>query len=626
MPDSALTKPGRQSVASPVAADRAQRGTDCDLLVVGSGAGGLAAAVTAAHLGLRVIVAEKAPRVGGTSAWSGGWMWVPGNPLARQAGIHEHLDVPLGYLRTELGERFDEVRVRGYLTHAPGMVEFFRRHTALGFIDGNAIPDFHGGTPGAATGGRSVCAAPFDGRRLGAHLTLVNPPLHETTLWGMGIAAGGEMRHFLNASRSLGSLAYVLRLLARYGWDLAFHGRGTRLVNGNALIAALLRSALDAGVRVCTSWEVQALRQDSGCDSGEATPGPGRVSGARVRTPDGEIAVSARCGVLLAAGGFPHDTRRKQALLPHAPTGREHWSAGWPGNTGDGLRLGESVGGVVADDLAQAAALAPVSLVPRPDGTTAHFPHLVERAKPGLIAVTRRGVRFGNEADPYHDLMTALLAVTPAGKQPEAWLVCDARFLRLYGLGAVKPWPIPAGRWLDSGYLKQGGTWESLARACGIDGETLNATVARYNAMAREGRDLDFRKGETAYNRVQGDAGSGHPNPCMAPLERPPFYAVRIVMGSLGTFAGLRCDANARVLDAWGQAIPGLWAAGNDHSSLMAGHYPSGGITLGPAMTYGYLAAHDAAGVEPRPFESGERLAAFGPDIPQTRPPSPAHR
>ena len=179
---------------------------------------------------------------------------------------------------------------------------------------------------------------------------------------------------------------------------------------------------------------------------------------------------------------------------------------------------------------------------------------------------------------------------------------------------------------MDSGYLKQGGTWESLARACGIDGETLNATVARYNAMAREGRDLDFRKGETAYNRVQGDAGSGHPNPCMAPLERPPFYAVRIVMGSLGTFAGLRCDANARVLDARGQAIPGLWAAGNDHSSLMAGHYPSGGITLGPAMTYGYLAAHDAAGVEPRPFESGEGLAAFGPDIPQTRPPSPAHR
>ena len=621
MPDSATTKPERRQGESPVAAGPARRFADCDLLVVGSGAGGLAAAVTAALLGLSVIVAEKATRVGGTSAWSGGWMWVPGNPLAREAGIHEPLDAPLGYLRAELGERFDEMRVRRYLKHAPGMVEFFRRHTALGFIDGNAIPDFHGATPGAVTGGRSVCAAPFDGRRLGAHLALVNPPLAETTLWGMGIAAGREMSHFLNASRSRGSLAYVVRLLARYAWDLAFHGRGTRLVNGNALIAALLRSALDAGVRVCTSWEVQALRQDSrgnSGNSGEATPGPGRVSGAQVHTPDGEIAVSARCGVLLAAGGFPHDTRRKQALLPHAPTGREHRSAGWPGNTGDGLRLGESVGGVVADDLAQAAALAPVSLVPRPDGTTAHFPHLVERAKPGLIAVTRQGLRFGNEADPYHDLMTALLAVTPAGKQPEAWLVCDARFLGRYGIGAVKPWPVPIGRWLDSGYLKQGLTWESLASECSIDGETLKSTVARYNAMAREGKDRDFRKGETAYNRVQGDAGAGHPNPCMAPLERPPFYAVRIVMGSLGTFAGLRCDASARVLNAQGQAIPGLWAAGNDHNSLMAGHYPSGGITLGPAMTYGYLAAHDAAGVEPRSFETGDDPATTNPYIPQT--------
>jgi succinate dehydrogenase/fumarate reductase flavoprotein subunit len=557
---------------------------NCDLLVLGSGAGGLSAAVTAAHLGLKVILAEKDPQIGGTTAWSGGWMWVPRNPLALAAGLQEDIAVPLSYLRHELGAQFDEQRARTYLTQAPNMVSFFRDKTALQFIDGNGIPDFHGRTPDAATGGRSVCAAPFDGRRLGARRRLLKSPLPETTLWGMGIASGAELRHFMGAMQSWTSFSYVAQRVAAYVLDVLRHGQGMRLVNGHALAGALLASAAEAGVDLRVNSPAQRLLQDNG-----------RVVGALLKTPEGEVTVHASRGVVLACGGFPHDRARKRALLPHAPTGEEHYSAASRGNTGDGLRLGEAVGAQVATDLAHAAALAPVSLVPRNDGTWAHFPHLIERAKPGLIAVTRHGQRFTNEADSYHDFMRGLLAALPAGELPQAWLVCDHRFIRRYGLGAVKPAPMPLSPWLGKGYLVRGATLAALAEACGVDAAGLQATVSRYNAQAQTGVDEDFHKGETPYNRIQGDASFPGPNPCMAPLLQGPFYAVRVVAGSLGTFAGLRANAHGQVLQAHGEPVPGLYASGNDQSSMMGGHYPSGGITLGPAMTFGFIAAHHAA-------------------------------
>jgi len=565
---------------------------DCDLLVIGSGAGGLSAAVTAAHLGLKVIVAEKDPQYGGTTAWSGGWMWIPRNPLAVEAGITEPIDKPLSYLRHELGEKFDETRARTFLDNGPRMVEFFRRKTALQFIDGNLIPDFHGHTPDAANGGRSICAAPFDGRRLGERMHELKAPLLETTLWGMGIASGAELRHFLNAIHQPASFWYVTKKVLRHWRDLLVHRRGTQLVNGNALVAGLARALFDQGGQILVNSPATRLLKDGA-----------RVTGAVLHTPQGALHVHARHGVVLACGGFPHDPQRKQQLLPHAPTGQEHWSAGNRGNTGDGLRLGESAGGQVARDLLQAAALAPVSLVPRADGSVAHFPHLIERAKPGLIAVTARGERFCNEANSYHDVMQALLTATPTGQTPEAWLLCDHAFIRYYGLGAVKPAPMPLLPWLGNGYLKRGDTLAELAHACGIDAARLQATVQHYNALCVSGKDVDFAKGETAYNRIQGDAikasARGLPNPCMGPLERGPFYAVKVVMGSLGTFAGLRTNPQGQVLDATRQPIAGLYANGNDMNSMMGGHYPSGGITLGPAMTFGFVAAHHMAGIDP---------------------------
>ncbi|WP_416138918.1 FAD-dependent oxidoreductase [Halomonas sp. HK25] len=563
----------------------AARDLECDLLVIGSGAGGLATAVTAAYLGLEVIVAEKAPVLGGTTAWSGGWMWIPRNPLAREAGIDESPEAPRAYLREELGEGYEPARVEMFLDQGPAMVDFFRRHTALDFVDGNKMADFHGHRPHASTGGRSVCAAPFDGRRLGRAIRLLRPPLDLHSLWGMGIAGGADLGHFLKAMRSFDSFIHVSRRLARHFLDLVIYRRGMQLVNGNALVAGLLKSALDLGVTLLPSSPAHRLLQKSE-----------RVTGAVLDTPSGARCVRARCGVVLAAGGFPHDTRRHLALLPHVAAGTPHRSAAPLTNTGDGLRLAEALGAQVRGFDFSNAAWAPVSLVPRRDGSVGRFPHLIDRAKPGLIAVTRDGRRFVNEAGSYHDLMRALFAAVPQGETVEAWLVCDHRFQRRYGLGMSRPAPLPLLPWQRNGYLRSATTPEVLAEACGIDPAGLAATLANYNHHAEHGEDPAFGRGDTPYQRGMGDPDHA-PNPCVAPITHGPFHAVKVVPGSLGTFAGLAADEHGRALDGDRVPILGLYAAGNDMASVMAGRYPSGGITLGPAMTFGYVTAHHAAGV-----------------------------
>ncbi|MDA9440651.1 FAD-binding dehydrogenase [Bradyrhizobium sp. CCBAU 51745] len=558
---------------------------DCDLLVIGSGAGGLATAVTGAALGLDVIVIEKEAQLGGTTAWSGGWMWIPHNPLAKAAGIVEPPEQPRLYLRHELADGYDASRVEMFLEQGPRMVEFFQRETHLSFIDGNQIPDFHGKSPGAVIGGRSVCAAPIDGRELGPRIRDLKPPLDEVAPFGMGIASGADLRHFLNARSSPTSFFHVARRLAKHMLDLLRFGRGMHLVNGNALVARLLKSADSLGVRIMPATPAQSLLREGA-----------RVVGTRAERDGAALEIRARRGVVLACGGFPHDTQRKAALFAHAPSGNEHWSAAPPSNTGDGIRLGEAMGGLLRTDLSDAGAWAPVSLVPHRDGSFGHFPHLIERAKPGLIMVRSDGTRFANEADSYHDVMKALFAATPKALPAEAWAICDAKFLKRYGLGRVRPPPFPVSPWIRNGYLKQGASIAALAQACGISADGLAATIERYNHFASRGEDPAFGRGDTPYNRVQGDAAH-LPNPCVAPITSGPFYAVKIVAGSLGTFAGLNTDEHARVLDGQAKPIEGLYAVGNDMASIMAGRYPSGGITLGPAMTFGYVAAHHVGGI-----------------------------
>ena len=556
----------------------------CDVLVLGSGAAGLSAAVTAAFHGLKVIVAEKEPIFGGTTAWSGGWMWAPLNPLAKRAGINEDPDAPRDYLRAVLGNGFDGARVDAFLEAAPRMVAFFEGHTALQFEAGNRICDTYGTLPGAGTGGRSVIAAPYDARRLGNLIARLRRPMRETTFMGMTIQAGPDLAAFMNVTRSPRAAAHVAQRFGRHLVDLAVHGRAMQLRNGQALVGRLLRSAADLGVDLRDSAPARRLLVEDG-----------RVCGAVLANAGGEIEVRARRGVVLATGGFPHDPTRREALFP-ANDG--HATLAVPSATGDGLRLGEAAGGSVDTTLASPGAWCPVSHVPFPDGTTGLFPHIIERGKPGIIGVLADGRRFCNEGNGYHDYVAAMLAAVPPGREVASWLICTRAFQRRYGLGIARPTPLPVEPYIRSGYITAGATVADLAARCGIDPAGLAATLADYNRHARDGQDPAFGRGSTPYNRLQGDPTHG-PNPCVAPIEQGPFYAVKVVPGSFGTFAGLKSDARARVLDAAGAPIPGLYAAGTDMASVMGGHYPAGGINLGPAMTFGFIAGEDLAGVAP---------------------------
>lgn len=557
---------------------------DCDVLIVGSGAAGLSAAVTAAFHGLKVIVVEKDPVFGGATAWSGGWMWVPRNPLAQRAGIVEDPAAPRTYLEHELGDRFDPARVDAFLEAAPHMVSFFERHTALQFADGNGIADIHGETPGAGTGGRSVIAAPYSAYGLGSLLKRLRRTMPETSFLGMPIMAGADLTAFLTLTRSWRSALHVSKRFARHLLGLAIKGRATHLVNGVALVARLAKSAEDLGVLLWESAPVTALIHEQG-----------RVAGAYIDTAKGPVAIRARKAVVLAAGGFPNDVERRKALFPRTPTGQEHLALPPLGANGDGLRLGESVGGQVATDLASPVAWCPVSAVPYRDGRIGHFPHIIERGKPGIIGVLANGKRFVNEAGGYYDYAKAMVAAAP-GDEVASWLICSQPFQRRYGLGISRPFPLPVAPYVRSGYLKTGATLTELAHACGIDAAGLSATIDAFNHHARLGQDPEFGRGSTAYNRKQGDA-LHQPNPCVAPIEQGPFYAVKVRPGSFGTFAGLKTSPHAQVLDANGQAIPGLYAAGTDMASIMGGHYPAGGINLGPAATFGYIAARHIAGI-----------------------------
>ncbi|MEB2624854.1 FAD-dependent oxidoreductase [Pseudomonas sp. YuFO8] len=559
----------------------------CDVLVIGSGASGLASAVTCAELGLDVIVVEKEPVLGGTSAWSGGWLWIPRNPLAVAEGTVEEFEQVRTYLRNELHSEVLDQRMEMFLEQGPKMVDFFQRHTEVQFFSGSKMPDFHA-SEGHARGGRSLCALPYDGRRLGPWINKLRRPLDLISLAGMGIAGGADLNHFLNASRSARSMLYAGKRLLRHARDLLCHGRSMHLVNGNALVARLLKSALDRNVRLLTDTLVQQLLQEDQ-----------RVVGARIERSARPFDIRARRGVVMACGGFPHDRQRIARQFAHAPDGAGHLSAAPKGNTGDGLRLGESVGARVASDLPHAAAWAPVSRVPREDGGFSGFPHLMERAKPGFLAVRQDGRRFVNEADSYHDYMCALFDACGPEEPPVSWLICDHRAQRRYGLGWSKPFPFPTASHVRMGYLIKDPTLAGLARQCGIDAQQLEATVNSFNQFAEKGCDPQFRRGESLYNQNQGEILHG-PNPSLGSLRQGPFYAVKLVPGSLGTFAGLHTDACARVLDKNDAPIPGLFAVGNDMNSIMNGFYPSGGITLGPGMTFGYIAGRTLAGLSDR--------------------------
>lgn len=557
--------------------------SEVDLLVLGSGAGGMTAALVAAVQGLDVALVEKAATIGGTTALSAGSVWVPNShhsPPGSPGG--DDLDNALRYLQAAVGNRLPASLARAFLSAGPQMVRFLEDHTAVALRAYAYHPDYLADLPGATLAGRVLEPLPFDARVLGPDLARLRPPLPEFTLLGGMMVDRTDIGHLMRATGSAASFRHAARLLLRYGADRLRHPRGTRLVMGNALAGRLLASLLQRRVPVLTGASATAL-----------TVADGRVIGAALQSPDGITAVRSRLGVVLATGGFSRHPELRRRLLPeplcaHSPLAESV--------TGDGILLGLQAGGHLGEGHANNSFWAPVSTRARADGTTAVFPHFVlDRGRPGLIAVDGQGRRFVNEATSYHRFGEAMYARHARAPCIPCHFVCDHRFIVKYGLGMVRPRRLNLRRALADGYVVAAPTLGDLAQRLEIDPAALQETVARHNGFAASGIDLDFAKGGDAYQRNLGDPAHG-PNPCIGPIGTPPFYAIEVYPGDIGASCGLVTNESAQVLGADGTPIEGLYACGNDMDSLMAGCYPAPGITLGPAMTFGYLAARHAAG------------------------------
>ena len=556
-----------------------------DLVVVGSGAAGLACAITARKRGLDVVVLEKEPVFGGTTALSGGVLWIPLNPHGRRQNAADTRAAVQTYMLRETGQFYDEAAVNAFLDNGPKMVEFFERETSMQFVP-TLYPDYHPTVEGGVDIGRSILAAPFDIRGLGPDMARLKPPLKTITFIGMMFnSSNADLKHFFQATKSLTSFLYVARRLATHLKELALYRRGIQVTSGNALAARLAKSALDLGIPILTGHAAKRVWMEGD-----------RAVGVWAATADGDKPVRARHGVVLACGGFPHDVQRIAKAYPHVARGGEHLSPTPTSNTGDGVAMAEAVGGTADIRFADSAAWMPVSRVDYGGGEVGVFPHLLDRYKPGVIGVLRNGKRFANESNSYHDVGAAMVrACAEQGQKDTAmWLVCDKATLGKYGLGFVKPAPMPIGKFLRNGYLLQGATLAELAKNAGIDAAGLEQTVRDFNVGAAKGEDPAFGRGSTSFNRYLADPDH-QPNPCVAPVQQGPFYAVKVIMGDLGTFDGIKTSVVGEVLRRDGAPIDGLYAVGNDRASIMGGNYPGAGITHGPNMTFGYATAHHIA-------------------------------
>lgn len=598
MPRRATASPGRTSKNSDPGATS---GENFDVVVIGSGAAGLSTAVSAAHQGLSVLVLERDSRCGGATSRSGGWMWAPRNEFAKADGVDESIDDVKTYIKAAVGEDYDETRVDAFLRSAPDMVSFFEHRTRLQFVPGTHICDIYGNLPHAGTGHRSVGPKPVSGRSLSRGLRkLMAPQYWETSFLGMGIMAGPDLQGFLAAAKfkPSGWWHSATRVLG-YIADLITTGSGQHFVNGVALTARLMQSAVDRGVDIRVRHRALQLRRDE----------TGRVTGVSADTPDGQLSFTAERGVVIAAGGFSANADMRREFFAHNRHHDDHWTLAPASADGSGIELGRSVGGVLDTAGNSPAAWCPVSLFAYRSGRTGVFPHIMDRAKPGSIGVTADGRRFVNEADGYFDYVSGLNRATADGELAESWQIADSRTVARYPFGFAMPRPIPKFPFLRSGYLIKAATLTELAEKCGIDPEGLKATIEEFNRNARTGRDPEFGRGETAFNRYGGDPDVS-PNPSLAPIEHGPFYAVRVRQGSFGTFAGLRADEKARLLDATGDPIPGVHVVGVDQKNVFGGNYPAGGVNIGPAMTFGYITGRELAGPNPAASAATPRTTA----------------
>ena len=559
-------------------------GETVDLVVIGAGAAGMTAALTAAVEGLNVLLCEKADQLGGTTATSAGTIWIPGSTHSVRAGVPDTVERARTYLDSVIGQREDRTLHglrEAFLTSAACAIDYLEQHGDLAFTAAAMHPDYLSNHAGAALGGRALNAMPFDGRLLGRDFKRIRSARPELTVLGGMMVSKADIPALLKPLASASNVRHVAGLLIRHASDRLRHRRGTRLVMGNALVA-----------RLFSSLRKQSVPIRFGTGLVELTLRDGRVTGAVVQDASGRRPVIARHGVVLATGGVGWNADLRRRLFPAAAA--QH-SLAPVTTTGDGMIAAEQAGALPASGPGTGGLWMPVSEMTPRRGAPALFPHIIlDRAKPGLLAVNHTGRRFTNEADSYHAFVEAMLAngCTPA--QP-AYLVCDRAFIRDYGIGFIHPGTRRVGRFVRSGYLIEAQDASALAARIGADAAILGETLTAYNRDAITGIDEAFGRGSSDLNRFNGDPAN-QPNPCMRPISPGPLYAVAVWPADLASSSGLRIDTHARVLRSDGEVLPGLYACGNDATSIFEGTYPGPGTTLGPALVFGWRAAMHAAG------------------------------
>ncbi len=566
-----------------VALETVQDGNAYDLVVVGAGGAGMAAALFGAMEDLKVLLIERTDAVGGTTAYSAGSAWIPNTHHSRTVGAEDDIENAASYLRNAIGSRSSETMRRAFLVHGVNAVAELEGKSDVAFRARALHPDYNSELDGSTLRGRVLEALPFDGRKLGRRLAWIREPIPEFTVLGGMMVNQEDVQCLMTMHRSWPSFRRSIAMVLRHARDRLTHRRGTRLMMGNALIGRLLYSLTRRAVPILLTTRVTRIELSGG-----------RLYGLTISQRGIERRIIVRRGVIMATGGFNrHPTRRLEFLRKPVA----EYCPGAPGHTGELHDLVLELGGYYGEKTGDTAFWAPVSVRKRRDGSDAVFPHfLFDRGKPGTVTVNKAGRRFVNEAVSYHQFVEGMYAANESEPAIPAFLITDANGLRRYGLGMMRPGPWPLGPYLADGYLTRGDTIEELARKLGINPEGLEETVARMNRFAETGLDEDFGRGGTDYQRITaGDPAHG-PNPCLGPVRQAPFYAIRLYPGDIGASTGFVTDANGRVLHRSGEPIDGLYACGNDMHSVMGGKYPGPGITIGPGLAFAYAAAKHAAG------------------------------
>lgn len=551
-----------------------------DILVVGSGAGGLLAALVGAHNRADVLIVEKAELWGGTSATSGGGIWIPGSHVAKQAGFDDNLDDAFTYLRGLSADNVPDENIRSFVDNAAPMLRWVMAKTSVQYM-AFPYPDYHAENPGGSPiGYRTHLPLPISGKPLGKAIRSLRFASPAASLFGYLNWHFSETSELLY--RTKGWMKNLTVNMGRYWLDLPFRltsRKDRRLTLGNALTGGL-RMALDQqGVPLWLETPLKQLVRDGD-----------KVTGAVVEKDGKPYRIGVRKGVVLAAGGFDQNQSMRAANAPLYP--KAGYSGGVTSNTGDSIRAGEAVGAGTMN--LQSAWAAPVFHVPGEDRGRLCT---IERALPGCIMVNQSGERYLNEAASYH-IVGQKMARRQAehGDADPSWMLFDQEYRNKFPMGPLYPlMPLFLQKRGVRAILKQGRTIAELAEKIGVDPARLSATIAGFNSHAAKGEDPMFHRGEAAYDKMYGDFRHG-PNPCLRPLDKGPFYAMPIYPGDIGTNGGLTTNANAQVVDAGGQVIAGLYAVGNNAASAMGESYPGAGVTIGPAMTFGYVAARHMTG------------------------------